>query len=218
VLAFRRCTASAIGPPFTTLWRRDPEQRWTFHTNVDPLRSCPRYFGAALHAAVSDDIELRWTGPQAVCITARRARVELALRLVATPVTAALGAAARMLPRRVWERAEVPRGFGTAAAALLRTPRLPLGGLAPCGCHYTLRPRLLWRVAAAAALIGGRDLGAAVELAQHVAVGDFELPATGLLVLGTEVFMPPAGRPPSGGARAGPGVGGFPRSVGAPAS
>ena len=62
LVALRRFTASSIGPPYTTVWVRDPHGRWVFHTNVEPRRSCPRYFGPLLHAARVDDIEVTWIG------------------------------------------------------------------------------------------------------------------------------------------------------------
>jgi hypothetical protein len=184
VLAFRRCTASSIGPPYVSIWHREPAGRWTFHTNVDPLRSCPRFFDSGLGASHSDDIEVRWTSDRDLVVAARRARLQLALRLVATPVTALLTAGAQRVARPLWSRPAVARGLGAAAAALLDSGELALNGMTPAGYHFTARPRSLWRVAGAAAVLGGRDPGAVVPLPERVLLADFVLPRNALLVMG----------------------------------
>lgn len=62
VLALRRIEASSFGPAYTSVWHRDPEGRWTFHQNVPPEQSCPRYFGAALSETTTGPIRINWTG------------------------------------------------------------------------------------------------------------------------------------------------------------
>jgi len=48
VLALRCFEVSSLGTAYTSVWHRDPKGRWTFHQNVPPEQSCPRYFGAAI--------------------------------------------------------------------------------------------------------------------------------------------------------------------------
>ncbi|CAN5707312.1 hypothetical protein BH23GEM9_BH23GEM9_17300 [soil metagenome] len=185
VLAFRRVTASSIGPPFSSVWQRSPEGIWTVHTNVDAMRSCARYLGSAVCDVRSDDIEVKWRGRWEVSITARRARLHLALRLAATPATALLGAAARLLPPSVSRRVGTQRRLTAAAARLLGVERLTLSGRTPTGYAYQIRPRALWSVQAAAAVLDGREIGPAVQLREAIAVGDFHIPARGLFAAGT---------------------------------
>jgi hypothetical protein len=193
VLAFRRFTASSMGPPFISLWHRDPQGRWVFHTNVDPQRACPRYFGAVLHDVVTDDIELSWTGMDELVLRLRRGRLQLGLRLAATPATTILSAACRLLPRRAWEVPTVNSAASAAAARLLRSGAMTLAGRAPSGHFFVVRPAALWRVAGAACVRNGRDLGAVTPLVERVALGDLVLPAEGLLAFGSTTFTARAG-------------------------
>lgn len=188
ILAFQRFTASSIGPPFASVWQRRADARWSIHTNVDPGRSCPRYFGPALDDARMDDIEVVWLGPREVSVTARHARLQLALRLSPSLVTMALGAAARLLPRRVWRSRRLSRALGAGAARLLRAGRLTLSGGTPAGQRFHIVPRAVWRVEAAAAVIDGRDLGSTVAISDGVGVGDFRIPGRGLFVFSETVF------------------------------
>src|SRR5512134_2773897 len=87
VFAFRRCTASSIGPPYTCVWQRDPEGRWTFHVDVLPDRGCPRYFGPALHGVRVGSIDVMWKSRYELSVHAHAVRLHIALRLRASPVT-----------------------------------------------------------------------------------------------------------------------------------
>jgi hypothetical protein len=165
IVAFRRATASSIGPPFTSIWIRSPDGEWTAHANVDRARSCARYFSSTVPLDVrNDDIELKWNGARELAITARHARLHLALRLGHTPATALLGAAVRSVPARLWWHWDRPLEWTATAAAALGIGLAALSGRAPSGHAYRVRPHGLWRVQAAAAVLGGRDAGAAVPL------------------------------------------------------
>lgn len=188
VLAFRRFVASSIGPPFTTLWERDPDGRWRFHTNVDPTRSCPRYFAAAPEDARMDELELSWRAGGELWVRARDAGLHLVLRLGSTAATRSITAAAPLLPGAAWRNPSANRLFGRAAAHLLGTGPLTLRGRTPSGHHYQLRPRAVWCVQAAAAVLGGRDLGPVVPAAQPLALADFTIPPHGLLIAGSARF------------------------------
>lgn len=183
-IGFRRFTASSIGPPYLSIWHRQPDARWIIHTNVEPDRACPRYFGPALDSYHVDDIEIAWNGPAELSITAVRARLHLALRLEATPLTRALSAAVRLVPDRLLA---LP-AFGAAAGRLLDAGRVSLRGRTPSGHSYLIRPHGLWRVAAAAAVLDGRDAGGLAVLPTQVALGDFMIPARGLFAAGRVAF------------------------------
>lgn len=182
VLAFRRFVASSIGPPFTTLWQRDPAGCWRFHTNVDPSRSCPRYFARSPGDAYTDELELSWRAGGELWIRARDARLQLVLRLAVSPAARGLTAAAPLFPAAAWRHPRANRLFGRAAAQLLGTGPLTLHGRTPSGHRYHLRPRAVWRVEAAAAVLGGRDLGPLVPAPQPLALADFTIPRHGLLM------------------------------------
>lgn len=188
VLAFRCFTASSIGPPYRSIWHRRPDGRWVIHTNVEPSRACPRYFGPALDSYDVDDIEISWNGPSEISIAAARSRVHLALRLTATPLTRLIGAASSAAPDAILQR----RGTGSLAGGLLGAGSLSLAGTAPAGHQFLIRPRAVWRVAAAAAVIDGRDAGPVHVLSQQSALGGFLIPKRGLFATGRVTFTAPA--------------------------
>jgi hypothetical protein len=186
VLAFRGFTASSIGPPYLSIWHRHPDGRWEIHTNVEPARACPRYFGPALHSYRVDEIDITWNGAAELSITAVRARLHLALRLQGTPLTRVLGAASRAAPDSLIEQAR----FGAIAGNILGAGRMTLAGTAPAGQRFVIRPHALWRVSAAAAVIDGRDKGAVAVPFDQASLGGFLIPRRGLFATGRVEFAP----------------------------
>jgi hypothetical protein len=69
VLALRRFEASSVGSAYTSVCHRDPEGRWTFHQNVPPEQSCPRYFGAAITGNTTEPMRIDWTDQRRFCVT-----------------------------------------------------------------------------------------------------------------------------------------------------
>ncbi|HSJ05259.1 MAG TPA: hypothetical protein VK936_01070 [Longimicrobiales bacterium] len=189
VLAFHRYTASSIGPPFTSIWQRSESGRWTVHTNVEPRRSFPRYFGPVLQDALMDDISVAWLGPREVSVTARHARIQLALRLKPSAATRLLTIAAGLLPRPAWRIPVIADALVSGAARLLRADGLVLGGRAPAGQYFRVRPRAVWLLEGAAAVINGRDPGPVAALPDEVRVGDHVIPGRGLFVSGDVAFQ-----------------------------
>jgi hypothetical protein len=176
VLAFRRISASSVGPPFTSVWHRDAAGAWTIHTNIDPLRACPRYFGPALQAAEMDDVTIRWTDDVSLCVRVRRARIELALRLRTSLAGTVLGLGTRLLH---------PWWLSRSAH---------LAGRTPSGHCYTYQPRFAWHVTAAAALLHGRDPGGVMESGRSLTMANVDIAAASIVVLGTATFQPPEHR------------------------
>jgi hypothetical protein len=171
VISVRRATASSVGPPFSSIWLRSPAGEWSVLTNVDPARSCPRYCGTLPITVGTDDIELKWSGPAEIGITARRARLHLAFRLSRTPATALLGTALRLVPSSVQRRRQTPLRLAAAAARLLGLGDIVLSGRTASSLAWRARPRAIWRVSAAAAVLEGRDLGSVVRLPRASPLG-----------------------------------------------
>jgi hypothetical protein len=188
LLAFRRFASSSIGPPYTSVWHRDPLGRWTFFVDVEPARACPRYFGPALHAVRSASIDIEWSGSHSVALHVPAADLHWTLRLATTPLALALGSAARFTPDPLWQAPGVLEAIGPVAGALLRTGALRLRGRAPAGQRYAIHPTRLWQVAASTASLAGLDLGTDVVAADAGALGDFLLPRRGLFAAGTAMF------------------------------
>jgi hypothetical protein len=189
VVMFRRVMASSMGPPFTTLWHRDPAGEWRFHVNVAPARSCLRFLGAAPDRIRTDDISVVWKSPHQLALYLRRARLHLALRLEASTAMRALGAAAALVPGTLWQAGGVLRFAGRAAGAALGAGSLGLSGYTPTGHAYRVRPRKLWGVAAAAAVLDGRDLGALQERVTSSGPAGLVLPRRPLFATATIDFL-----------------------------
>jgi hypothetical protein len=190
LLALRRFAYSSIGPPYVAVWHRDPAGRWTFHVNVAPHRSCPRYFGPALHDVQTGDIDLVWKGSMELTLFVRHARMHISLRMDNSPATRLLSAAAALVPGSGWQADWLMAAAGGGAGRLLGTAPLALTGRAPSGHHFRMRPRTLWQVGAAAVVLNGRDLGGITRLEQPVRLGDLELPSQALFAAGSALFRP----------------------------
>lgn len=198
VLAFRRFAASSIGPPYVSLWIRDPRGRWEIHTNVEPDRACPRYFGPALHAAHVSDIGITWQAPRELTISAPRAGIHLTLRLAASSRAALLGAVSRHAPDILLKS----RRAGGLAGRMLGAGSLTLAGTAPAGHQFVIRPHALWHVAAAAAVVGGHDCGPVALPATQPSLGDFMVPLRGVFACGEVTFSRNGAATDSGRSRA----------------
>lgn len=188
ILAFRRVTASSIGPPYTAVWHRDPAHRWTIYTDVAARISCPRYFGAAAARIVETRIELTWTAEDRIAIAAPAERLEWAVRVEPTPATWLLGAASRLVPRRLRSTARALAMAGPAVGRVLHAGPLALHGAAPNGQWFRLIPDRVWAVTASAAVVEGRDVGPIGPHARTARLGDFVLPARGIFAMGETVF------------------------------
>ena len=85
VLALLRRAAS-LGPAYTSIWHRDPVDRWTFYSTVAPDCSCARYFGGQVDRNVVTPIELAWAAPCALQVSIR-GRLEWQLTMGSSPMT-----------------------------------------------------------------------------------------------------------------------------------
>jgi hypothetical protein len=194
VIAFRRVTASSIGPPFATVWHRDVQGRWVIYSNVQGSRSCPRYLEPALRRVCADDVEIQWHGRFDVSVSVRTARLRLGLRLGASARTAAARVLWRLVPRPVWQRPALSAHLARLTAELLGAADVTLTGRTHSGHTWYLRPAGVWQVEAAAAVINGRDPGtlirAGAAAADRAEPGDVPVPSQPLLVLGEVMLRP----------------------------
>ena len=192
VFAFRHCAASSLGPPFNCVWHREPDGRWTLHVDVAPARSCWPFLSPALAEVRVGEITLRWRGRHEVSVCACDCRLNLAVRIAATPLTRMLGAAATLVPPPLWRSPFALRALGRAAGLATQAGTLPLSGRAPAGHEYRLRPAAIWHVAAAAATLAGRDLGSVALPPDPPRLGELALPRRALLAALTEEYTTPA--------------------------
>jgi hypothetical protein len=191
VLAFRRMTASSLGPPFTSVWHRDPQGVWTMVVDVDPRRSCPRYFGSAMDRILVRDIDLAWDGPTMLSLEIPDLGLEWGLRLSSDIVTRMLSWSGRILPAVAWRVPAIQSFVAGAGGRALQVGRLSLAGRTPDGYGFVLVPKALFRVEATVAVVGGEDLGPMGSLPNQIRLGDFWVPNDGLFTLGEAGFEEP---------------------------
>ncbi|MEJ2502842.1 MAG: hypothetical protein P8177_05925 [Gemmatimonadota bacterium] len=183
VLAFRRYTASSIGPAFTSVWHVDPDGNWTVYTDIAASRSCPRYLGPALRRVVESEIRVEWTRDDRVAISVPGHQLEWAVRLESSVRTRVLNVAATLLPR-VDAGSGLPDRVGAAAGRVLQAGPLRLSGTMPNGQRFALRPRRVWLATASAAMVEGRELGPIGPHGRNARLGDLVLPDRGVFAVG----------------------------------
>jgi len=190
ILAMRRWPASSVGPGYSSVWHHAPDGRWTFAQSAPPEASCTRYFGSALAGDYHTDIQIEWTGPRSLRLTAEQPRLEWSMQLAATPATRALNAVGRALPDAMWHSPAVLAAMGRVAGTALRAGRLRLAGQAPNGQRFMSNPKNIWVITAANAVLDGEDLGPLGPVPEQVRLGDFYIPQRGLLAFASAFLEP----------------------------
>jgi hypothetical protein len=193
-LAFRRFVASSVGPPYSAVWHRARDGSWTFYIDIEPGRSCPRYFSAQVDRVVVTEIRLTWTTASELAISLPAARVDVSLRLAASPATRLLNAALRLVPERAWESPRALRAMSGLAGPALGAGSVRLTGRTPNAHLFGLAPRQVWRIVAGAALVRGKELGPLGARARQPWLEDFVQPNAGVFAFGSAWFEGP--RPP----------------------
>lgn len=186
VLALRRFPATSVGPPYTSVWHRNPAGRWTFRQDVAADVSCPRYFSAAIDRSVRTTIEVVWTGD--TTFEVRADDLLWAVRLAPTPVTRMMNAMAGRLSPRLWADPRVLTTMGRVAGLVMRAGRVSLQGVTPNGQSFQAHPLQIWMVEDTRATLGGLDLGPPGPLDDQARLGDFWLPQRGVFALGRSFF------------------------------
>ncbi len=189
VLALRRVEASSIGPAYTSVWQRDPDGRWTFHQNVPPDDSCPRYFGAAISENTTEPIRIDWTGPREFRVTVDApGDIVWDVRLAPALATRMMNAAASAMPSSWWKKRPVLSTMEIAARSILGTGEMNLTGYTPNGQTFTAMPRLVWLIAESRATIRGVNVGSPAPLPKQAMLGDFRIPQRGIFAIFTSIL------------------------------
>jgi hypothetical protein len=182
VLTLRRFFVSSLGPAYTSIWHRDPVDRWTFYSTVAPDCSCARYFGAQVHRNVVTPINLDWTTPWTL-----RVQIGVELRwqvtLHSSPMTRLFNTIAPLIPERLWRMPAMLRGVGLGADAAFGTDRMNLTGRTPNGHRFVMNPRQLWLIDASTAHVSGHNVGPPGALEEQAALEDMRLPQRGLFAV-----------------------------------
>ena len=182
VLALRRYLVSSLGPPYTSIWHRDPANRWTFYSTVAPDYSCARYYGARIDRNVVTPIDLEWVTPWT--FHARVGR-ELTWRVTvrSSPLTRLYNTATRLLPEGAWHMPLALGCLALAAGAAVGRGRLCRTGRTPNGHRFVMHPRRLWLIDASTAHLSGHDLGPPGSQTARAALDEMRLPPRGLFAV-----------------------------------
>lgn len=190
VLALRRFPATSAGRPYTSVWHRSAEGKWTFYADVPKDEGCDRYWGPLVDRQVVAPIRLEWTTPHRLLVSVDGGRL-LSWSLILRPsaATVLLNLLAARLPNTWWERTAVLRAMAVVARTLLGTGPMRLRGRTPSGHQFTSSPQALWVISSSSATLEGRDLGRPGPLDPQAALGEFAIPQRGLFALGRVTMM-----------------------------
>lgn len=171
--------------PYKTIWHRDPDGRWSIF--VDGPRAdtaCPRYYGAACAHIGFAGIDVTWTGPMDVRITAAEIGLEWRLHARETALLRALNPVSARLPTWTWRPAPLLRARELLARRVLGMGEVRMRGTMPSGHTGTLMPQRMYLIDDATAMLDGVDLGRPAQLTSTPDIGGFAMPARGVLAIG----------------------------------
>lgn len=188
-LALRHFPTTSVGPGYDSVWHRNPEGDWTFHSNEPPETTCPRYFGSALRTTRTTRVTVTWTGPAAFTVTVDDT-IDWSLVLGSSAATRAMSIAGSLLPAALWRNDRMLAVMSRIAGPLMGVGRVGLTGATPNGQSFRANPRRLWTVEHSRATIDGVDLGPPGPLPEQARLGDFWLPQRGVFAIGESYFSP----------------------------
>lgn len=191
VLAMRRFPASSIGAGYTSVWHRDPDERWTFYQDQPASMGCARYFGPEARRVIETSISVEWEGPRSLTVTTRGERpVGWHMTLAPTRRTRALNTMGRVMPRRWWQLGIVLKPMGLLASTVLRTGKMRMSGQTPNGQWFISNPAAIWMIPDGQATVDGIDLGPTGPTPDQARLEDVWIPNRGLFAIGTAFFEP----------------------------
>jgi hypothetical protein len=190
VLGLRRFPASSIGPGYFSVWHRDPAGRWDFYSDVEPMMSCNRFFGAAVTGFKQTEIVVRWPEPRTLVVEMPSEEFLWETTVEATPATRLMSAMGSVMPEPLWKSGLVLNLMGRVAGPLLGAGKLRLSGAAPNRQWFKSNPKRIWAVASSRASLKGEDFGKPGPLAEQAHMGDFMIPQRGILAIGGGFFEP----------------------------
>jgi hypothetical protein len=191
VLGLRRFPVTSIGPGYTSVWMRTPDERWTIYTSIAANLSCPRYFGSSLQSTSVHRIDVAWTGDRSFTVViGDDVDLRWEVTLAATPITKMMSGVAGMLPQPFWQSTLFLSALGALAGPVLRAGRIGMTGRTPNRQSFRANLKRLWLVESSAATLAGEDLRAVAPLDEQVKLGDFWMPQRGIFMIGGAAFDP----------------------------
>ncbi|MFL6205114.1 MAG: hypothetical protein ACJ739_07155 [Acidimicrobiales bacterium] len=171
--------------PYKTVWHRDPDGQWSIF--VDGPRfdtACPRYYGPACTRVEHASVDLTWTGPMSLRVTADEAHLNWTLNATETGLLRAINAMSARLPDWTWRRPSLLRARELLARRVLGMGDIRMSGTMPSGHTGTLMPKRMYFIDDSTATLDDKDLGHAARMRATPDIGSFPLPARGVLAIG----------------------------------
>ena len=190
VLALRRFMASSIGPGYRSVWHRAPGGRWSFYADVEPSRSCARYFGEQVTDAITEPINISWTGEKNFKVEIENTGFQWQVSLCSTPATGMINLAAGIMPGSWWKNKKILKLMSRIAGKVLGAGHVGLSGFVPNRQYFIANPYKLWLVSESHATLDGEDFGAPGPLTEQAHLKDFWIPQKGIFALGLAYFEP----------------------------
>lgn len=189
VLALRRWPATSIGPAYTSVWHRSPDDTWRLYADVPPAQSCARYIDSAMSSSWEGRIRLAWSDPYRLCVDVRGVGLEWNIDFRRTWITRAFTAARSVLPDAALATEPVSRALEWMARACLGVGGL--SGVMPSGHYYRALPRCIWLMDDARAWLNGVNLGPPERAAVNPRIGSLTVPTCGALAFVSAQFTRP---------------------------
>jgi len=187
VLALRVFPEGSFGPNLA-LWHRDPAGRWSiFYDAPRADVACPRYFGAACTTVAPATISVTWTGPRTLQVEVDEPRLRWTMTAHRSPVLGLLNPLMASMPLATWRVSALVR-LREKVASMLGLGNLALYGPMPSGHVGLLMPQRMYLVDDADAVLAGADLGSPVRGQENPRIGEFALPARGVIALGQAMW------------------------------
>ena len=102
VLGLRKWAASSIGPAYTAVWHRSPDDEWTTYSDLTPQLACSRYIGAQLQSTHETRIIVTWPEEFRLHIAIPEAQLEWDIEVAPTLATRFMNSVARIIPQAAW--------------------------------------------------------------------------------------------------------------------
>ncbi len=188
VLALRRFPASSIGPAYTSVWHRTPDEKWTFWQDQQDDQSCPRYFATAASETRRLDVELSWPAESTLQVDVPDVGFSWTSHLSSTPVTHALNGVGRVRPGPAWRSRPLLAAMGPVAGRALGAGKVGMVGMTPNDQSFIANPVRMWVIDESSARLGDEDFGPVGPLGEQTRLGDFWIPQRGVFAVGRVLF------------------------------
>ncbi|MPZ70739.1 MAG: hypothetical protein GEU71_14620 [Actinobacteria bacterium] len=188
VLALRHWTRSSIGPGYTSVWHRDPQEEWSFWSTQSPETSCNRYTGESACETRQTPIAVTWSSEDRLRVVAPDVGLDWAVAIGSTLMTRVMGVVLRRLPRSVRTHPVFLKTMGPIGGRALGIGSFNMTGKMPNRQTFVAAPSAMWVVRQSSARIGDIDLGPVGPLPRQAALLDFLIPQRGIVAAGSAYF------------------------------